>query len=110
MFKYSIKEYVIISLILIFILPIALTIKQECEVLKFKIHDLRQLRELDREARVRFYNQACEYRKALEEIKAIVNEPCVAESLTDCEHCEGSCEHKDILNIINKVYSYRMSL
>lgn len=51
-----------------------------------------------------------ELEEALKKIKVIVNEPCVAESLTDCEHCEGNCEHKDILNIINKVYSYRMSL
>ena len=44
---------------------------------------------------------AC-YRKALEEIEEIANEPCVADALDDCKSCNIYCEHKDILNIINK--------
>ncbi len=44
---------------------------------------------------------AC-YRKALEEIEEIANEPCVADALDDCKSCGIWCEHKDILNIINK--------
>lgn len=47
-------------------------LKEECKALKSKIHDLRQLRELDREARVRFANQCSEYYKALKEIEEIV--------------------------------------
>lgn len=42
------------------------------------------------------------YRKALEEIEKIVNEPCVADAQEDCKHCDNWCEHKDILDIINK--------
>lgn len=42
------------------------------------------------------------YRKVLEEIEKIVNEPCVADAQEDCKHCDFWCEHKDILDIINK--------
>ena len=41
------------------------------------------------------------YRKALEEIEEIVNETCT-DSQSDCKSCNFSCEHKDILDIINK--------
>lgn len=41
------------------------------------------------------------YRKALEEIEEIVKEPCV-DAQEDCKHCDNWCEHKDILEIINK--------
>ena len=41
------------------------------------------------------------YRKALEEIEGIVNETCI-DSQSDCKSCNFSCEHKDILDIINK--------
>lgn len=44
-----------------------------------------------------------ELEEALKKIKAIANVPCVTKSLTNCGHCEGNCEHKDILNIINEV-------
>ena len=76
---------------------------QECEVLKFKIHDLRQLRELDREARVRFYNQACEYRKALEEIEKATKINCEEICGRKFEDCNDFlCSSKNILDIINK--------
>lgn len=42
------------------------------------------------------------YRKALEKIEKIVNEPCIADAQEDCKHCDFWCEHKDILGIINK--------
>lgn len=42
-------------------------------------------------------------KKALEKIEEIVNEPCVGDAQEDCKHCDNWCEHKDILNIINKV-------
>ena len=42
-------------------------------------------------------------KKALEEIEEIVNEPCVGDAQEDCKHCDNWCEHKDILDIINKV-------
>ena len=41
-------------------------------------------------------------KKALEEIEEIVNEPCVGDAQEDCKHCDNWCEHKDILDIINK--------
>lgn len=40
--------------------------------------------------------------KALEEIEKIVNEPCIVDAQEDCKHCDNWCEHKDILDIINK--------
>ena len=46
--------------------------------------------------------EAGRYRKALGEIEEIVNVPCVADALDDCKSCDMWCEHKDILNIINK--------
>ena len=42
------------------------------------------------------------YRNAFNEIEKIVNEPCVADAQEDCKHCDNWCEHKDILDIINK--------
>lgn len=42
------------------------------------------------------------YRKALEEIEKIVNEPCVEDAQEDCKHCDIWCEHKDILDIISR--------
>ena len=41
------------------------------------------------------------FKKALEEIEEIVNEPCT-DSQSDCKSCNSSCEHKDILDIISK--------
>lgn len=74
--------------------------EQAGEALKSKIHDLRQLRELDREARVRFYNKVCEHRKALEAIE---------KHIKVYEFSEGepfilvaSKTLRDILDIINK--------
>lgn len=78
-------------------------LKQECEALKSKIHDLRQLRELDREARVQFYNQVCEYRKALKDIEEIVKINCEEICGRKFEDCNDFlCSSKNILDIINK--------
>ena len=41
------------------------------------------------------------FKKALEEVEEIVNEPCT-DSQSDCKSCNSSCEHKDILDIIRK--------
>lgn len=76
----------------------------ECEALKSKIHDLRQLRELDREARVRFCNQACEYREALKDIEKIIKINCEEICGRKFEDCSDFlCTSKNILDIINKV-------
>lgn len=46
--------------------------------------------------------QECEkYKQALDEIEKIANEPCIIFNKI-CKECNNTCEHKDILNIINK--------
>ena len=68
---------------------------QECEALKSESFTREELITLQEKDIVR-------YCKALEEIEKIVNEPCVADAQEDCKHCDNWCEHKDILDIINK--------
>ena len=71
---------------------------QECEQ-KQKI-----IEELKKEAKrisANYIKDEARYRKALEEIEEIVNEPCI-DTQGDCKSCGLNCEHKDILNIINK--------
>ena len=46
-------------------------------------------------------NQNDEYRSALEEIREIVNEPCIEDE--DCETCDSDCMCKEILDKINEV-------
>lgn len=41
------------------------------------------------------------YRSALEEIREIVNEPCIEDE--DCETCDSNCMCKEILDKINEV-------
>lgn len=72
----------------------AMGLEQECEELKNKIKKLRKNLALEIEI------NDC-YRKALEEIEEIANETCI-DSQSDCKSCNFSCEHKDILDIINK--------
>ena len=48
------------------------------------------------------YGFITRYRRALEKIEKIVNEPCVVDAQEDCKHCDVWCEHKDILDIISR--------
>lgn len=41
------------------------------------------------------------YKQALEDIREIVNEPCIEDE--DCETCDTNCMCKEILYIINEV-------
>lgn len=74
---------------------------QECEELKEKLRIKdNENSNLNKKYRQEQNEKRC-YRKALEEIEEIVNEPCT-DSQSDCKSCNFSCEHKDILDIINK--------
>ena len=81
-------------------------LEQECEELNGKYKNVLDLAKQNADA-----NEYClqeleqeniRYRKALEEIEEIVNEPCVADAQEDCKHCDIWCEHKDILDIISR--------
>ena len=88
---------------------------QECEDLRQMYKSMVELCEakdeaiLDKQADIDELSHHCFeysdrihcYRKALEEIEEIVNETCI-DSQSDCKSCNFSCEHKDILDIINK--------
>ena len=68
---------------------------QECEELKNLVFNWEQINKVQEDELI------C-YRKALEEIEKIVNEPCVADAQEDCKHCDVWCEHKDILDTISR--------
>ena len=59
---------------------------------------------LDEQTGKRYYrsNKLLDYKEALESIAEIVNEPCNIAEKT-CKECKSNCEHKDILNVINRV-------
>lgn len=79
---------------------------QECEELKEKNKVLQKLvSELEYSVQTGIELNA-RYCNALEEIEEIVNEPCV-DAQEDCKHCDNRCEHKDILEIINKAKGER---
>ena len=82
-------------------------LEQECEELKEKNKVLQKLvseLEYNTQTGIELNDRYC---NALEEIEKIVNEPCVADAQEDCKHCDNWCEHKDILDIINKVKGER---
>ena len=82
--------------------------EQECEQKQKIIEELKKQLETSEKWRIKAESlneklnleNTC-YRKALEEIEEIVNETCI-DSQSDCKSCNFSCEHKDILDIINK--------
>lgn len=77
---------------------------QECEQKEKELKELKRqykLSCLDCEYK-NTKTDADRYRRALEEIEEIVNEPCVADAQEDCKHCDIWCEHKDILDIISR--------
>ena len=69
--------------------------EQECEELKKQL-------ETSEKWRIKSDLQNARYRRALEKIEKIVNEPCVVDAQEDCKHCDVWCEHKDILDIISR--------
>lgn len=48
-----------------------------------------------------YLEKLSKYRSALEEIREIVNEPCIEDE--DCETCDSNCMCKEIINKINEV-------
>ena len=76
-------------------------LEQECEELKERLAAQENINNHIADYQVITSKILDRYRKALEEIEEIANETCI-DSQSDCKSCNFSCEHKDILDIINK--------